>query len=200
MIWHLLVHAVKEVRIAVTDRRLKNVRCEKCQTEYFYVLNRSALGLGFYFIIGGNKNAAKTRAHASARRKLEKKLTCEAELVRCPQCQWANDAIVGQFRRQRFGRWTIAAWIFVAVACIAVLVGYLITRDLARTAAEALMSGAYVAVFFALCAASSIVLRTLLRWSINPNRNGRIPIGTPSTFLLADDAQNGEARLEMVES
>jgi hypothetical protein len=83
------VYFAKKMTATETGRRLKQVVCENCATEYFYQLHRSftASHDAPYYL---GQSGAQRKAEVSARKGLEKRLANDSEMVPCPACNWIN--------------------------------------------------------------------------------------------------------------
>ena len=64
---------------------IREVKCENCQAEFFYFLERSATGQGTSFY-GLDKEGARERSKQRAADRLQHNLEKAFELVPCPRC------------------------------------------------------------------------------------------------------------------
>src|SRR5205814_8788605 len=80
-----------------TGAVIRQVRCERCGTEYFYELARVTKGTGSA-VYGIGKEAARKRAKKSAEKKLARMLLNDGEAVPCPKCKWIQNSMVRELR------------------------------------------------------------------------------------------------------
>src|SRR5438045_3546259 len=100
----MYVHVhVETLTECATGAVIRQVRCERCRTEYYYELARVAKGTGSA-VYGIGKEAARTRAKKSAEKKLAKMLLNDGEAVPCPKCRWIQSGMVRELRTHRH-RW-----------------------------------------------------------------------------------------------
>lgn len=179
---------------ARVDVRLRAVRCDRCEGEYFYELAR--LGSGGETAPYGIGSARAERAAAEqARRDLGQRLEREAELVPCPKCHWINDELVAGYRRGCYRGWGKAA---VGVAIVGTAISMIAAWFLSIGPAVdrgavpyALIGGPAISIALA---GAFLGIRHWLRGLIRPNRDfpfpPRLPRGCPPPLVL--DPQTGE--------
>src|ERR1044071_4157460 len=99
----MFVYVGKRFTATATGRRIVEVRCDKCQAQYFYELLRQATGTASapYYL---GQNSAARRSEKIAQKRLAKRLAAESDLVGCPSCKWVNEELVRGYRRMRY-RW-----------------------------------------------------------------------------------------------
>jgi hypothetical protein len=85
----------------------RQVLCEGCGKEYFYILKCTAVGQGFSTFFLENA-AAEQEAEAKAREKLEQQLAFGCDLVPCPGCLRYQKDMVAYARRTRWKWMTIS--------------------------------------------------------------------------------------------
>jgi len=92
--------------------RIIEIECEKCNCRYGYELARMGTGHGVaHYGIGTNSAAQSARAGSLV--DLQSRLTQEAELVPCPQCQWVSRALLQGYRR---GLYRGSGWLALGIA------------------------------------------------------------------------------------
>jgi hypothetical protein len=168
----------KTFTATVTGRRIVEVSCEKCHTQFQYELIRQASGGGtahYYIGVG----AAERRAQASAEKNLEKRLRSEAELVPCPHCHWLNEELVRGYRRSRYRPLTTISLVLAGAAWVVVLFSLyaLPARRSDRypgDVATMIGFGAGIAVLLA-----GLAVQWWVRRLINPNRHYPMPPKLP---------------------
>lgn len=186
----MIVYVGKTYTARVTAKRLVQVKCQKCRTEYFYELVRSGTGNASapYYI---GQASAQRRAEAAANKVAQRRLQRDAEMVPCPKCHWINQHLVEGYRRSRYG------WVLVTGSIIGGLV--LVTVALVGLAMflnEGLSQYLNGLVAWALPAVALIVgswwLRRFLRGRIDPNvtypREPELPAGTPMALVKSINA------------
>ncbi|HEX3150872.1 MAG TPA: hypothetical protein VHR66_22530 [Gemmataceae bacterium] len=92
---------------------LKLVRCEQCETEYVYQLERTAEGQGTSFLFTDNEGAS-ARASSRAEETLRRKLERGVDLVPCLACGWYQQDMIPRARREH------RRWMFNVGACLTV--------------------------------------------------------------------------------
>jgi hypothetical protein len=193
----VLVSVGRWYRAASTAKRLVEVKCEKCQNDYFYELVRSGTGAARapYFL---GEEAAQRRAQTAANEMVGRRLQRDAEMVPCPKCHWVNQDLIEGYRRSRYG------WVLVTGAVIGGLV--LITVALVGLAMyqhHSLGENLTGLLAWALPAVALIVgswwLRQFLRGRIDPNvsypREPELPAGTPMALVKSRSAAGEEVLL-----
>jgi hypothetical protein len=83
----------------------KNRLCECCNAEFFYLVEREAIGSGSSLLFLDNQGA-RDRAAANAEKSLQAVLDKAFEIVHCPQCGWLQKEMVAAERKKRF-KWCI---------------------------------------------------------------------------------------------
>ncbi len=114
--------------VTVSGALIKKVHCKQCQTEYFYVLKRTAQGTGTSLLFI-DKEGAQSRASSRATAELRMKLERGVELVPCPNCGLYQDNMIPRAQRQNL-RWllNLGACLSIGVLPIAFF-AFLFSRD-----------------------------------------------------------------------
>src|SRR5437763_12084439 len=99
MLWIFLL-LQKTARAVLPGFVWKHNRCERCQSEYFYRLDR--VGKGNHTSYGGDQFAAQQAADWAARANLDRMLQNDADPVPCPDCGWYQQPMVRAMRDRRF--------------------------------------------------------------------------------------------------
>src|SRR3954467_6243330 len=81
---------------------IKAAQCESCGLDYFYDIERTAVGSGVGLLFLDNAGTQQ-RAQAEADEKLKKQLDTEIEVVPCPSCGWVHSDM-DSLARRRFHR------------------------------------------------------------------------------------------------
>ena len=97
----MIYYVSKVFTTSVCHRRLVRVRCDRCGTNYSYILTRTARGeASAPYLIG--QNSAARRSVDSAQKLLADRLANDAELVPCVNCHWVNEDLVVRYRNSMF--------------------------------------------------------------------------------------------------
>lgn len=175
--------------------RVVGVQCDKCGCRYYYQLTRIGAGVA-NSSYGIGTASGPDRASERSEQELQERLSLEAELVPCPQCNWINDELVQGYRRGRYRRMAkVGLVIGVLGTVIGVLCGLIIGRNPADQGAVPyfLYGGPGLSLSFA---AGMLGLRFWLRRRLRPNRNypqsPALPAGTPPALLI--DESSGKLR------
>lgn len=183
-----------------TGQVVKAVVCEKCQTEYFYVLSRKSVGHGTAVYGIGQASAAK-HASAVAEKSLKQKLEQEVDLVPCPHCHGLNQEMVEQYRGQIGADLTK---VIVAPAILGSIVAgftlmFTIGNPFRKEVAETQMLALY---FFGGGIVLSVVMqiwRAIRRKTFDPTKVTPETVsalsGAPEALLPVIDEQTGQAKL-----
>ena len=99
MLLLLLSSAKRE--IGVEGSREKAVECEACDRPYTYVLTREATGTD-KSLFSWSDAAATRKAHANARKNLDRLLDEGVDAAPCPHCGWVQLAMVEAVRRRSY--------------------------------------------------------------------------------------------------
>jgi hypothetical protein len=104
--------------VTLSDRALRNVRCESCQGEFVYTVTCEATGsvLSFFELL--SERTCRQRATEQARRKVAAGLAAP-QAVACPACGWYQDSMVRLLKRRRM---KIGLQIVGAIAVLSVIV------------------------------------------------------------------------------
>jgi len=191
MLLHLLAHTIKKTAASATGSRLKAVVCEKCQTQYWYLLSRLGTGQTSSFLFVGN--GAFLRAQKAAERDVAKRLDREVELVPCPRCHWVNQKLVSLAGRRKYRGAVVLAIVLLALGGIAYPLVANVAEGNSRTRSnEPTILAGKVSAGFVVAAVAVLLIRSLLRRRMNPNRHfpqpPTIPPGTPSAMVPANDS------------
>lgn len=89
--------------LELTGSLMKPCRCEACDEEYLYQVERSSTGKGTSLLWLDNQGA-KERAAASARQQLQAELEKAVDPVHCPSCGWLQSGMVAQLKNRRLYR------------------------------------------------------------------------------------------------
>jgi hypothetical protein len=169
----------KHIQSTKAGARLVRVACARCECEYFYNLTRIGIGHGEapYYI--GVARATRS-AEKGAQKDLERRLTREAELVPCPNCNWINDELVAGYRivRYRF---------LGTLARVTLVIGIILTVTFGTIGAfldpAGLVYFLILPVGILLFAGAVYGLQFWMRSRIQPNRDfplaPRLPPGSP---------------------
>lgn len=196
-IWGNQVFIVaKHFTARLAGRKVKQVCCEKCQTQFCYELTREVKGVGSapYFLMQGR---AQRQAVERATVALEKALEVGQEVVPCPKCHWVNQRLAQTYLKQimpsTIGRILLALAIGFSVMMLLPLpIAYLPGDQIGLAAILMLLT-------FLATAASPIwfvLRRRKLRRRLDPNANFPMPTPLktpiPEIFLHEKDQATGE--------
>lgn len=112
---------------SATGRRPKFVTCEKCSTEFVYLMERRASGSGTSFLFLDNAGA-KERAQLQAKHKVNTQLENEQDPIPCPTCAWVQSEMIPH-ARARHHAWMSLAGMFGVGGGIALLILDFIMAD-----------------------------------------------------------------------
>jgi hypothetical protein len=128
----------------------REVRCEQCGFEYFYVLSRKGWGQGFspYFL---NNQGARARARVQAEDTLARKLAKGIDAVPCPRCGWYQATMVAKLKRLRLAWMKTVAWVTAlpAVFCLFAAVSETVSPGPASTPRTTLLCSLLAGLFTA---------------------------------------------------
>lgn len=93
---------LKQIDVLTQGQRVKDVQCEKCQTQFAYVLQRDATGSATGIIFSQRNVNATRRASVAAERMLDKELSRKEDLVPCPVCGWVNEDMIRKYRKEKY--------------------------------------------------------------------------------------------------
>lgn len=183
-----MFYYAKRMTSAVVGHNVIGVRCDRCGCEYCYELARVGVGRATaHYGIG--TQCAGHHAVEQSQRDLVNRMTNEAELVPCPQCDWIGEDLIAGYRLSRYRRLSkIAACIGFFGSIASLLCAWFISQGPAadRNALPLfLIWGPLICVGSAI---GIIGLRSWLRRRIQPNKNfplpPRVPNGTPPAMVL----------------
>ena len=190
----------KNLTATTAGRRIEEVICEKCATQYYYELLRMGVGEASapYYLF---QNSASDRARRAAARDMAHRLDREAELVPCPSCNWVNQDLVVRYRRRLYRR---APWLglilMIAGLIAAPVAAAVLTDSLGHRSSVPRVTMVLIIALSLLCPSCVLWIRSLLRRRINPNetypRQPRVPLGTPPALMTRRDSRTGEHTLE----
>jgi hypothetical protein len=179
-------------------KRVVEVVCEKCGTEFHFELARIGVGVGNapYFLFPG---AAKRRAMAAAQKNLANKLEKEREMVPCPHCHWINEELVENYRLQKYFKgWglQLAVVMTVLLGIAALLIAGAVTQHGPRNVSH---FRAFTEIFVCVGVVSFVFafgLTNILRARIDPNRHypspPELPPGTPPALMATEVEEAGK--------
>jgi hypothetical protein len=197
---HMFIYVGKNFTATVHGQQLKNVTCEKCRADYYYVLSRVATGSGTapYYI---GQGAAQRRAEKSAQKSLQKRLMREAEAVPCPHCKWINHELMESYRRTQYTGFPVFAAVVFIVGAGAAAIAYAARGhndpDIPPIAIA-------IGVVTILLTIALFALPWFLRRRINLNHSvdgvPKVPVGTPPALIKGRDPETGADALIPVPS
>jgi hypothetical protein len=190
----------KQFTSSAAGRRIEQVTCEQCGTEFWYELNRTGIGQGSapYYLF---QNSAARRANAAAAKDLQRRLNRDAELVPCPKCNWVNESLLTRYRRTQY-QFHPALMVALSAAFIILICLVLAREQTKRRHWQEAMTVPGIALIAAPIDLIAILLtaRSLLRQRINPNvtypRPPELPLATPPALVLCSDPTTGLYELE----
>jgi hypothetical protein len=181
------VYVGKRFDATKRGQRVVQVKCDQCGCEFFYELARVGTGAASapYYV---RQDSASRRAMKQAEVDLERRLTREADLVPCPECNWINHELVRKHRDGRYRSWSKGAVLIAILGTImALLVAWFISRGPTADRAAVpyvLFGGPFLS---AAAAAVALLLRKVLRSLIRPNRHfplmPELPPGSPPALI-----------------
>jgi hypothetical protein len=189
----MIVYVGRNFTSRVTQFRLVPVICEKCQTEYSYLLARFGVGTGTApYMIG--QDAARQRAQNAAMKQALQRVQNEAELVPCPKCNWVSQPLIAAVRKRAHRGWTVAAIAAAVLGAFSELIVYGIMSDtyVGRTDELILWTIALVGIVGIPVALYCIGRHRRLQLDPNLHVNRALPIGTPPALLPGVDPATGE--------
>lgn len=177
-------------------KRFVGVQCDHCGCEYYYELARSGTGTATAHY-GTFTDAAKKAAEERSKTDLGKRLSDEAELVPCPECNWINHELVRGYRRGRHLWLEGMAYIVAGIGIVASLVGsWFIHIGPER---DRHLFPYFLYVYPLTLVAFAIATHFFCEWLrglIRPNHNfpllPQLPAGTPAALIRNPDT--GELR------
>jgi hypothetical protein len=153
---------------------VRAVRCEKCQTEFVYVVSREGLGYGvslLYLDNAGAQDQARMRAEAELRRELAR----GHEPVPCPGCGWYQRSMIPLLRQAHWRGLTIAGAFFLYLAALLLVLGVAAWfSDMPRheeSARQLVEACGWVAGI----GLGLILARKVLAWRLRPNEGDPEP-------------------------
>jgi hypothetical protein len=186
----MFVHWAKHVNAERVGGRIIRVQCAQCGCEYFYKFTRIGTGRGTAHYGLGVARATRS-ANQQAEKDLERRLTSEAELVPCPQCNWINEELIAGFRRGRYRSLGEAAGL---IAKIGGIVTFVLGVICAIVDPAEFVYFLILPLGLLLAAGGIRLLRDALRRRIQPNRDHplapKLPPGSPPA--LVRDAESGQ--------
>jgi hypothetical protein len=98
----------------------KDVTCEQCGREFYYLMKRQASGSASSPLFLDNRGASQ-RARDRAEEELRRLLVTECDPVPCPECGWYQSSMFATIRRsyRRWMLWAGAVLLAVAAPCLA---------------------------------------------------------------------------------
>jgi hypothetical protein len=112
----------------VSGTRAKEVKCEKCEFDYVYVVTCKATG---------PLSSTTGRQHDTVNHTLEVMLDNAVEPARCPSCAWLQSDMV-VLVKQRYKRWMLTAGgMALAVSVLGLVLGIAALLDKGSTAGKA---------------------------------------------------------------
>lgn len=105
-----------EYQATARGSALKQVNCEECESEYFYIVQRAATGRGTSPLMLFNQGAA-AHAEAQAAAELNASLDRAVDLVPCPKCGRFQSNMVQKAQRRRH------RWMFIVGLTLTITVG-----------------------------------------------------------------------------
>lgn len=105
-----------DYKVEVSGSMLKTCRCEACEADFLYLVERTAEGSGTSLLWLDNQGA-KGRAAEAARKGLDKALEKAIDAVPCPACGWLQSDMVRMLKRRRLW-WSVGIGIIVSAALL----------------------------------------------------------------------------------
>jgi hypothetical protein len=170
---------------------LKTVRCESCQAEYVYRLERTCTGSGTSRVLFFDKAGATERALAAAQKELRRSLRDGFDVVPCPTCGWYQQYMVHQARRQRFD-WMLLLGVLLTAGLLPLgMLGLLINSGASPPRPPVIPWDAMLAgfVLLALVGTTLLVARPILAGRYDPNNDDlveRLQRGRSRAVLRAE--------------
>jgi hypothetical protein len=96
--WVVMSKIGTEYHTTVKGSALRTVVCEKCQTEFVYVLKRQVLGTAIS-VLDLNNRGAQEQAVKRANANLRKVLARDQDPVPCPGCGWYQQSMIPLLRQ-----------------------------------------------------------------------------------------------------
>jgi len=85
----------------LSGQRVVKIHCEECSTDFVFVMEREAKGIGTS-IYGFDNDGAQQRAVEAAQRELTGKLWTELDVVPCPECGHVQSRMIPTALRRRW--------------------------------------------------------------------------------------------------
>jgi hypothetical protein len=167
----------------VSGKKVKAVTCERCQTEFWYEIARTATGLAtaHYMLF---RERARQRAEDMAHARLAKRLESQVELVPCPHCNWVNSDVVKKYRKGTYG------WVPM-VGLLILFVSLFLATIAGGKRGPSPLAWAILGIGFT-SPAWLCLIRVYLRGKLNPNstypNTPSLPPGTPVAWVQTQDA------------
>lgn len=105
-----------DYKVEVSGSMLKTCQCEACETDFLYLVERTAEGSGTSLLWLDNQGA-KDRAAEAARQGLDKALEKAVEAIPCPACGWLQSDMVRMLKRRRLW-WSLGTGFAVSAALL----------------------------------------------------------------------------------
>lgn len=198
----IIIYAAKHFTARVAGSVIKRIKCENCETEYFYQLVRAAQGkrTAHYFI--GQKDAQQGAA-AAAHESLQKRLNSDSELVPCPTCDHIQERDIAEFNKPRLANFLgpIATTYFIGLLVgVVVLVLYVSQSNRVQSQFRPWLIA--FGAFFLLSPTWVVVYRYCLKKAYGSRRSGstvrQLPPCTPLALLPYVDPASQKAILKPV--
>ena len=141
---------------------VKHVKCEQCEQEYVYIVERKAKGHGASMGFSSGEGA-QDRAKKKAKKTLDSELANAIEPVPCINCGWIQKDMIREARR-RYLRWLFV--VGLVVTFIAALVLLVILVNSLSNRAGSFLTWTYVALGAGVV---MLVTRTVLVNKYDPN-------------------------------
>lgn len=195
---------LKQIDIHAHGLRIKDVQCEKCQTQFGYQLQRSAKGSATGFRFSQNKDATR-RADDAAITLLTKLLDEQDELVPCPVCQWVNQDMINHYRKEKHG-YRLSTYVMAAIIgfpCTCIL-GPLLMWPIAALIPKNSSSQVAVGILMLIITFSGLFLPLLMKLNVSRKRKAIqpnlhwpdgppiLPKNTPAALLPIDVDEEGQ--------
>jgi len=196
----MLPYFAKTFNSTAIARRIVDVKCEKCRTEFCYQLVRMGVGTGTAPYMLGQKSAAQ-RSEAEAADIAARRVAAETELVPCPKCKWVNQELVDHYRNSRF---PLGIPAIIGVTLSLAMVSGVTTAAFTLGRNGQFSDAAWIvpAIMLFIVPAACVFFQRHRRASIDPNllhpmASALLP-GTPPALLATRDFKTGETRLDPV--
>jgi hypothetical protein len=200
----MILYFGKTFTSSQSGTKLVEVVCDKCRTHYQYELARIGVGQGSapYFMF---QEKAKRRAELKAQKNLQRRLETQHEMVPCPRCNWVNEEMVENFRRQKWTKGGAASMIVMLTLYGGlVVIGIAIVMAFQRTQHMGQICLCLIVGAFVLSCIITILRGQSIRSQINPNltypKRPVLPPGTPPALIESGEEEDGSVIFEPVPS